>query len=584
MDPTLEIKARLPIEELVGQYCQLKKKGRGFVCLCPFHQDTHPSMQVSPDKGIAYCFACSSGGDIFSFYQKIEGVDFRQALKDLGEKTGVKVEGLATETPAKKDHKDRIRECLLAAEKFYAKMLNASTSAKAYLSKRAVSEELQKEFSLGLAPDSFSDTYEHLLKAGFSRKEIVDASLGIQKDLSEGKIYDRFRNRIMFPISDGNGQIIGFGGRTLGDDDAKYINSGETPLYNKSVALYGLHLAKDAIRESKKVILVEGYFDVLACHRIGIRNTVAVSGTALTEQHVKILKRHAETVVLCLDQDRAGQQAAERAFLLCAEAELPVHAVTLEEKDPDDAAMSDPEGLKTILESGGTPYLDLVIEKLQEGDLSSTEGKRDALMALLPLLQALASSVERDHYTAKVASLLQTTEMALKEDLEKLKNQTTLLRPLPDTAKQEKEEASGFSSTEIALGIFLLFPTLKTLLSELIEPQEEFCKVLYEALKDIPDVKELTLDMLTVSEEWKERAAILMLYCEEHGFSQWSQSLAEREIRKNCAVSNREILREKQREIARKLQIARKEGNASEETKLSLQYQKVLKLAQIAKT
>ena len=301
MDPTLEIKAKLPIEELVGQYCQLKKKGRGFVCLCPFHQDKHPSMQVSPDKGIAYCFACSKGGDIFSFYQEIENVDFRQALKDLGEKTGVKVEGLKVDTPVQKDHKVRIRECLQAAQKYFAANIKDHEAAKAYLQKRDISQEQIAQFGMGVAQDSFSDTYQYLLKAGFSRKEIVDASLGIQKDLSDQKIYDRFRNRLMFPIHDGNGEIVGFGGRTLGDDDAKYINTGDTPLYNKSTVLYGLHYAKEAIRKHKKVVLVEGYFDVLACHKIGSTNTVAVSGTALTEQHVKILKRYAETVVLCLD-------------------------------------------------------------------------------------------------------------------------------------------------------------------------------------------------------------------------------------------------------------------------------------------
>ena len=159
MDPVLDIKARLPIEELVGQYCELKKKGRGFVCVCPFHNDKHPSMQVSPEKGIAYCFACNSGGDIFSFYQKIEGVDFRQALKDLGERTGVKVEGLRTETPVQKDHKERLRECRIAARKFYSEKLKASKNTQQYLKDRKVPAEQIGEFGLGVAPDSFSDTY-----------------------------------------------------------------------------------------------------------------------------------------------------------------------------------------------------------------------------------------------------------------------------------------------------------------------------------------------------------------------------------------------------------------------------------------
>ncbi len=583
MDPIIEIKAKLPIEELVGQYCQIKKKGRQFVCVCPFHQDTHPSMQVSPDKGIAYCFACNSGGDIFSFYQKIEGVDFKQALKDLGEKTGVKVEGLKVDSPVQKDHKERIRDCLVAAQKFYAQQLTKDEKTKLYLTKRGIPDEQVEEFGIGVAPDSFSDTYQHLLKAGFSRKEIVDASLGIQKDLEEGKIYDRFRNRLMFPILDGNGKIVGFGGRTLGDDDAKYINSGETPLYNKSVTLYGLSHAKEAIRERKSVVLVEGYFDVLACHRIGIKNTIAVSGTALTEQHVKILKRYSDKVVLCLDQDRAGQQAAERSYLLCTEEEISVHTVTLEQKDPDEAAVADPDGLKRILTDETVPYLRMVIDRLAEGDTVSSEGKRAALQILLPLISVIQSSVEKEHFMQKAAALLSTTEVSLKEDIERLEQSIPQI-PTYDTGPTADvvPDRSAFSTAEIALGLFVLFPIHKTLLPELIEPEDLYIASLYSAIKESPTVEILTLEMLDLAPEYHERASILMLFCEHHGFSEWSATMAGQEIRKNCLNANKEYLRNKQIDIAKKLQVARSEGNSTEESKLSQQYTQVLKLANMA--
>ncbi len=586
MDPTLDIKARLPIEELVGQYCALKKKGRGFVCLCPFHKDSHPSMQVSPDKGIAYCFACSSGGDIFSFYQKIEGVDFRQALKDLAEKTGVKLEKMSMPTPQQKDHKERMRECLEEAQRYFTACLNKSDSARAYLAKRNVTIEEIQEFGLGLAPDSFSDTYQHLLKEDFTRQEIVDASLGIQKDLRDAKIYDRFRNRIMFPIYDVHGSLIGFGGRTLGADDAKYINSGETPLYNKSTALYGLHLAKDAIRESKQVVLVEGYFDVLACHRVGARNTVAVSGTALTEQHVKLLKRYAEKVVLCLDQDRAGRQAAERAFFLCSEQDLPVHAISLQHKDPDEAANADAQGLRNQLMSGAVPYIDLVLTELAAGDVISSTGKHETLKILLPLLEAISSSVERGHYAGKAASLLGTTDTELKEDLARFAGTKTRLQPLRDTKEEDRklpaEKKGGFSAAEVALGIVLLFPKLHTQLPEMIEPEEEFAAQLYRALKHPPDVEQLTPDMLDLSQESRERVSILALFCEHHGFMEWSNSLALREMSKNCAAANKDLLRRKQIEIALKLQKARQEGNHAEEGKLESQFEEVLKLSKMS--
>ncbi len=581
MDCVSEIKSRLPIEELVGQYCALKKKGRGFVCVCPFHNDTHPSMQVSPDKGIAYCFACSSGGDVFSFYQKIEGVDFRQALSDLGQRTGVAIEGLRTETPVQKDHKQRLRECLEEARKFYADHLKASASGMQYLQQRGVPPEQCEQFSLGLAPDSFSDTYQHLLKAGFSRKEIVDASLGIQKDLHDQKIYDRFRNRLMFPIDDGSGLIVGFGGRTLAEDDAKYINSGESPLYDKSSVLYGLTLAKESIRKEKKIVLVEGYFDVLACNRIGIENVVAVSGTALTEKHVKIIKRYAETVVLCLDQDRAGREAAERAFFLCSEQELSVHAVELAEKDPDEAAAKDPEAVKALFMAGGKPYLDIVLRMLKAGDIVSAEGKRSALKRILPLLKALPSSVERGHYLSLVAAMFSTTEVALQEDIQKLCD-------VPALHSNSHAESSGapqrdaFTCAEIALGILLMFPNLHHLLGELIEPDDPFAACLYQALKAMPGMQRGTIDALMLPAEYAERASILLLFCEHHGFSDWSESMAAREVHKNCAMSNREFLRRKQVDIADKLRSARQDGNVAEESRLSTQFEQVLKLAKMA--
>lgn len=583
MDPTLEIKAKLPIEELVGQYCQIKKKGRQYVCVCPFHQDTHPSMQVSPDKGIAYCFACNSGGDIFSFYQKIEGVDFKQALKDLGERTGVKVEGLKVDTPVQKDHKERIRECLVAAQKFYADTLVKDEKTMAYLTSRGIPDDQIKEFGIGVAPDSFSDTYQYLLKEGFSRQEIVDASLGIQKDLEEGKIYDRFRNRLMFPIFDGNGKIVGFGGRTLGDDDAKYINSGETPLYNKSVTLYGLSHAKEHIREQKSVVLVEGYFDVLACHRIGIKNTIAVSGTALTEQHVKILKRYSDKVILCLDQDNAGKQAAERSYILCSEEEMAVHTVRLEQKDPDEAAMADPEMLKKKILEETVPYLSMVIEEMKEGDTVSSEGKRAALQILLPLLKVIKSSVEKEHFLHKVAALLSTTEVSLQEDMQRLEQASPQI-PVYDSPEETRiiPERSAFSTIEITLGLFVLFPVHKSLLAELIEPEDPYIASLYNGLKQSPSVEILTLDMLNLAPEYHERASILMLFCEHHGFSEWSPTMAGQEIRKNCLNANKEYLKNKQMDIAKKLQIARSEGNNTEETKLSQQYAQVLKLKNMA--
>ena len=449
-----------------------------------------------------------------------------------------------------------------------------------YLQERCIPQDQVKQFGLGYAPDSFSQTYEHLLKEGFSKSEIMKAGLGIQKDLKEGKIYDRFRNRIMFPIHDHQGKLVAFGGRTLGEGDAKYINSAEGPLYRKSSVLYGFHHAKEAMRPVKKVIVVEGYFDLLACHRVGVSNVVAACGTAFTQEHAKLLKRHTETVVLCLDQDRAGLEAAERAFFLCSAEELPVLAVTHAYKDPDEAAVADPVAFTNRMQTLAVSYLDLRIDALKEEDVATSEGKHGVLKTLLPLLKAIKSSVERSHYIGRVAILLSTTETALAEDISRMK-ETVVVPDAPEHA-EGTAKLDGFQSAEVALGIIMLFPQLKHLLSELIEPEDPFAACLYQAMKALPEGANPAMETLALPTEYTERTSILLLWCEHHGFVGWIEGNAANQVRMNCALSNREILRKKQVEIAELLRKAREEGNSAEESRLSTQYGQVLKLAKMA--
>lgn len=583
MDAVAEIKSRLSIEDLVSQYVQLKKKGRTLVGLCPFHNDTHPSFTVSPEKGIAYCFACQTGGDIFSFYQAIEGVDFREALRDLAEKTGVEIKH-TREASLPKDEKERLRACLDAALRFFREKLREHTSAQEYVRERGIPPELMQEFELGYAPDSFSDTYQMLLKEGFSRSEVVTAGLGIQKDLAEGRIYDRFRNRLIFPIRDHQGNLVAFGGRTLGDDDAKYINSAESPLYHKASVLYGLHAAKEPAREEKRLVLVEGYFDALACRRIGVRNVVAVCGTALTEEHVKLMKRYAETVLLALDSDRAGMQAAERAFPLLARAGITVHAVTLPGKDPDEAVKVDPDAVSKLLREGGKPYLDLVFEEVRTSDPRSSQSKRVAVERVLPLIASLQLAIEQEHELTHFAEVLGVTETALRHDFANISDQehgSPSDRGRAGAVGLPVQKREGFSAAEVVLGLLLVHPRLRHAISELIPPEGEFANALYVAVKDAPG-EVAVLENLVLPEPHRERATILLLYLEHHGFLEWSEGFALREIRMNMARANREILQRKLAEITQKLQDARKAGSTAEEEKLRTQYQQVLKLAKMA--
>lgn len=567
MDSVSEIKARLPIEDLVAEYCQLQRKGRTLKALCPFHNDTHPSFTVSPDKGIAYCFACQSGGDIFSFYQKIENVDFPQALRDLAEKTGVTLPKGKLPEGVKKDEKDRLRDCLEAAAVFFQAQLRAEEPAQLYLKERRVTDELIATFRIGYAPDSFDATYLHLLKEGFSRKEILGAGLGVQKDLQEERIYDRFRNRIIFPITDPQGGAIGFGGRTLGGEDAKYINSPDGPLYNKSAALFGLSLAREAIRQSRSVILVEGYFDVLACHRLGIRNVVAVSGTALTEQHASTLKRIADRVSLFLDADTAGKQAAERAFVTCVKRDLDVRSLSLPTgKDPDECAMHAPDALTKVCQSDGLPYLDCVLEEMKQTQAE----KRDILGRMLPLLQAIPSAVLREECMEKLAKILGSSLTAVQDDVRAMQQRELSPRRPPD----QHAVQPSLTSAELFLGLLLTFPQHRPLLDQLIAPEKKEEQMLFVALKEKKEGSDLP-------EQCRERAGFLQLYCEEQ-FSTLSESMLGKELRKLLRKVNRETLLAKQQLLLGGIKQARGTGKKIEEEQLLTQYQQVLKLSKLA--
>ncbi len=581
MDVKDEIRARLPIDQLVAQYCQIKRKGRNFVSLCPFHNDSHPSFLISPDKGIAYCFACQSGGDIFSFFQKIESVDFPTAVKMLAEKAGVEIpkDNFQKKPSVSKDEKDRLRECLAAASTFFETKLRAIPAALSYVEKRGVPPELITKFGIGYSPDSYSETYDHLLKLGFSRSEIVTAGLGIQKEI-EGSIYDRFRHRIMFPIRDAQGSIIGFGGRAMGDSDAKYVNSPESPLYNKSSVLFGLFQARDAIRKTRKVVLVEGYFDCIAAHKAGIEHVVAVSGTALTEDHVKILRRHADEVILCLDQDNAGQLAAVRAFDLLSRAHLRINSTTLPAKDPDELVQRDPILFAHILNDTAIPYIDSVISRLKlRPDTSEPSGKLVVAETLFPLLDAVPTSVEVRAYIQKAAQSFGVIESEFDRDFRAWKTQSGSLK------KAEAPHVMTFDSYsryELCIGFALLYPLVRLLVPELIAPEDDIYAALVSVLPLSPEktAAEL-LAPLDIDPVIKEKLNVLVLYCEEN-FPVWSDNMAPKEFRKLVLSSNREKMLEKQLTIVKELKIAREKGRKDEETRLLTQYQQLLRLMMMA--
>jgi DNA primase len=497
----------------------------------------------------------------------------------LAEKAGVKIKTFKPQSSVvTKDLKQRLRECLEAAQEFYISRLMATPAARDYVEKRGVGPDLMKQFGIGYAPDSFSETYDHLLKKGFSRSEIVASGLGIQKELKEERIYDRFRYRIMFPITDPQGNIIGFGGRAMGDADAKYINSPESPLYDKSSVLFGLHPARDFIRADRRVVLVEGYFDAIAAHKAGVKNVVAVSGTALTEQHVKIIKRYADEVLLCLDQDNAGQLAAGRAFDLLCRAQLKILSVSLPAKDPDELVQRDARLFLHLIKETPVPYIDAVIERLRGlPDIGEPTGKNKVSETLFPLLSAIATSVELRSYLEKAAKMFGVVQSELAADFRSFQS----AQGSPPKTKSDLK-FGPYNRQELVVGLTLTYPAARPLLKELLPLDDPF-EGIRQKILEAPEGQEGAeiLAAITVDEITRERMKVLALYCEEN-FPLWSESLAIREIRKIIMSANRDLMVKKQLEIIIQLKEARLRGRADDEARLLTQYQQLLKLSRMA--
>lgn len=405
------IKSRLNIVDVVSAYIKLEKAGMHYKANCPFHQERTPSFTVNEERNMWHCFGCARGGDIFAFVMEIEGLQFREALVLLAEKAGVELPQYQRESQGQKESKDRLYEIMELAVKFYEHQLWEGVGkgkALPYLQKRGLSEESIRKFRLGYAPDGWRHLYDFLIKKGFNQNELELVGLAIRK--SEGGdrgAYDRFRDRITFPIMDILGRPIGFSARVApgGDEtQAKYINTPETPLYHKSRALYGLSLAKQSMKNKGFTVVVEGNVDVIALSQVGIENVVAVSGTALTSEQLDIMKRYGKEVHLFFDMDGAGQKAARKSTELALEKELQVRLIALTSgKDAADMGMEDPTGLKQVVEAHRAAPEYFLEKSKTSFSLDTGEGKRAVVDDFMSLLIAIANPLERAFWVKELA-------------------------------------------------------------------------------------------------------------------------------------------------------------------------------------
>ncbi|MFC1767077.1 DNA primase [Candidatus Margulisiibacteriota bacterium] len=394
-----EIRSKTDIVKVISEYVSLKKRGKNYLGLCPFHSEKTPSFTVSPEKGICHCFGCGEGGNVFAFLMKIENISFAESVEMLGEKLGIAVK--KNIDTGKTALKDKYMEIMDLALKFYKKKLDEEGQAALdYLKKRGISKETADRFMLGYAPARWEALYEFLFKKGVSQKDMLTVGLTMERKDGTG-YYDRFRNRLLFPIFNMRSKAIGFSGRTLSSEEgAKYINSPDSPIYNKGYTLYGINLAKDAIKKEEFAIMVEGNVDLLTCHQSGIRNAVAPLGTAFTSHQAKMLNRFTKNVIIVFDKDSAGSAATARSAHILRENDISVFIASLSGgKDPDEAIRK--SGTEAFIEDlkNAKPWMEYYIEMiLQKHNMKLVEEKTKAVKELAKVLAAEKDPLTQEEY------------------------------------------------------------------------------------------------------------------------------------------------------------------------------------------
>jgi DNA primase len=416
-----KIKERLKIEDLLSSYIKLEKAGKNMKARCPFHNEKTPSFFVSPERDSYYCFGCNAKGDIFTFVQEFEGLDFFGALKLLAERTGVTLE---RGNIGQKNEKETIFNCLEAAAQFFESNLPKSSSAQKYLEKRGLTEKTIKDWRLGFVADDWRTLYDYLAARKFTDYDIEQA--GLIKRTDKGA-YDRFRGRIMFPIRDAASRVVGFTGRILPENDdgksAKYLNSPETAVFNKSRILYGFDQAKLAIKKFDFTVIVEGQMDIIMCHQAGFMNVVATSGTALTPEHLTLLRRISNRVIMAFDSDKAGFNAATKAWQLALSLGMEVKIAEFKEgKDPADllAVVDGKEKFKQGLKDA-MHIIDFYLSKITAEKLEARKLGGEVREKILPFLALTESNIEKSHWVKKISEKTGIDEKAIWDDLKKVR-------------------------------------------------------------------------------------------------------------------------------------------------------------------
>jgi len=555
--PSEEIKEKLDIVKVLRDYLDLRPAGRNFKANCPFHQEKTPSFIISPDRQIWHCFGCGEGGDIFKFVMKYENIEFYEALKILAEKAGIELRSVS---PIDQKQFGVLYDINNAALRYWNEALDTSERPKEYLVSRGLKKETIAEFEVGFAENSFDALTVYLINEGFNVEDVVRAGLAFKTE--KGKYIDRFRSRIMFPIHNHFGKVVGFSGRILPEAETpevgKYVNSPETPIFNKSKLLYGFWKSKVDIRETKTVLLVEGQMDFLMMWQAGVRNLVATSGTALTGEHLKVLKKLADNILITFDKDKAGKLAAERAIDLAGAADLNAFVLELGDfKDPAEMVQEKPELVQKVIENP-IPAMDYYFGEYLTGEKPSKE----AIINLLKKIRNLWSKIEQASWLRELSHKTGVTVKDLSEELEKVNlidSGADKSEPIITPLQVRKNELSRLEHILLrALSLISLKEELSKLVAGHVDFMPSRYKKVYLALDgrsdDLDNDSKALLDMVSL------RSGLEANFDDEILKSEISKLLKELEL---------EYWREKGKEIGREvLQI--EENGSTEDLLLKL--------------
>jgi len=584
-DVVEDIKARLDIVDLISQYVQLKKTGHNYKACCPFHSEKTPSFVVSPEKQIFHCFGCHKGGDLFTFMQEYEGVEFPEALQILADRAGVEIEKVSkTATKANKTEKEEYFNAHNFACDYFEENLYKTNDGKKvleYLYKRGLNDDTIKQFRLGFSLDSYDDLHVRLLKKGISKKVLLRSGFISAKNLASDRVYDKFRGRLMFPIFDYLGRVCGFGGRALKKDQApKYLNSPENVIYSKSKVLYGLYHSKKAVKASDQIVLVEGYFDVLLPFQEGVENVAAVSGTALTSGHVSLIKRITSNVVTCFDQDSAGFEATRRSAALLFHEKMLVNTVgDFEGKDPADLVRdSGGDSFVKFVKDAGS-FVTFFIDKLVgENDATLPEGRHKIFSAILPFFKQMSAS-DMDLYVRELSVKLNIKEAFLYEEIENFKLPT-------DHPARQKEQGvvskKKFTLVEEIFAIILEYPNLFKNISKILNENdfEDDQKAIYKTFSDQynsarTEKKAWNFDTGFLAEV-KGDFDVLSLYASEK-YNEFSEKVVVDEVEKIVDRYKKERRNSRLSEIQLRIVDAERDGKKDELIALLQKQQEIFK-------